>query len=148
MAEVIIMEEMEVMVVGGEIINEYGQYCALHPGFNCHLESNCDFSHYAPIDHADCPEGWECCVGKEGIQEGPLPTPPPPNEGGPCEGGKLLKLCKNYSICVDYPDCLRNNKFWLEQNPDNPKGRCAIGDVMACPEACVHLCTKESKICE
>ena len=91
-------------------LNEYGAFCGLHPGFSCHLTSNCDFSKAAPIDHADCPpEGdWTCCIAKEGVVDPPLPTPPTTESTGcPNNGPKVQGTCFKYTC---RPPC------------DNPNG--------------------------
>jgi len=123
-------------------LNEYGTYCNLKQvlGYGCHLESNCDYSKGPSIDHADCPPegpegGWACCIPKEGVTDPPIPTPPEPDQGGPCEGGKLMTLCKNYSECVEYPECIK------KLHPEYPKSYCSTGDIMTCPNSCLHECT-------
>jgi len=123
-------------------LNEYGAYCNLKQifGYGCHLTSNCDFSKGPPIDHADCPpEGdWTCCIAKEGVTDPPMPTPPEPDEGGPCEGGKLLKPCPNLSVCMRRPQCEINQGLTppvlcRKADPNRPYPK-------TCPGGCVHQC--------
>jgi len=82
-----------------------------------------------------CPdEAPVCCIplDESKIVAEPI-NPEPPNPGGPCEGGQLLKLCPNYSICEARAQCEIDQGF-------TPPILCHGGSVMRCPEACVHEC--------
>ena len=86
---------------GGGNIYQYGDACRLRsiPPYDCHKEKNCDYDKGAPRQQMDCPDGWVCCVGKEGIQEGPLPTPPTAQGTGcPNNGPKVQGTCYRY-VC-------------------------------------------------
>ena len=77
-----------------------------------------------------CPPGTICCIPADESKIVAEPkNPEPPNPGGPCEGGQLLKLCPNYSVCLSHQCPNQPIQIW-----------CSKGAVMRCPEACIHEC--------
>jgi len=100
--------------------------------------ANCDSTTVVvPNPYSHCPEGTICCIPLDESKIIAKPkNPDTGDEGGPCEGGKLLKLCSDYSICEPRPQCEIDQGL-------TPTNLCHGGDVMRCPEACVHECNPE-----
>ena len=133
---------------GGDGGGTTENWCSDNAGYACvakmegweqkQWNPNCDpASGIMPEPYAHCPEGTICCIPLDESKIIAKPkNPDTGDEGGPCEGGKLLKLCSDYSICEPRPQCEIDQGL-------TPTNLCHGGDVMRCPEACVHECNPE-----
>jgi len=133
-------------------------WCSDNAGYACvekmegwgQWNPNCSgASGIMPEPYAHCPEGTICCVPADPSKIIAQPeNPEPPNQGGPCPGGGLMKLCKNYGKCEPFNSCTlkqhtdKDGNIEAEFLAKYPKlMNCRLGDIMICPEGCVHECT-------
>ncbi len=126
---------------GGPSVN----WCSDMPGYACVPKEpnvpcwnmNCNAATVCLADSSitHCPENTVCCIPADPSKIVTEPkNPEPPNEGGPCEGGKLMTLCQNYGECKEYPECTK------KLHPEYPNSYCSTGDIMTCPNQCIHEC--------
>ena len=144
---------------GGDGGGTTENWCSDNAGYACvakmegweqkQWNPNCDpASGIMPEPYAHCPEGTICCVPADPSKIIAEPkNPEPPNQGGPCAGGGLMKLCKNYGKCEPFDNCTLKQhtdkdgnieKEFLDKYPKLMN--CRPGDIMICPEGCIHEC--------